>query len=93
MKSVDTYFAETHARSEQACSGIGPALMGGLVGGTVLGALTLSLGFGWLTALAVYSLGGSAVVVLLAVLREPEYRPNVPIVLPLPVPVPVRVLP
>ena len=80
MNSIDTFFAESHARSEQACSGMGPALMGG----TVLGALTLTLGLGWLAALAV---GGSVVPVLLATLREPEFRPSVPLLLP------VRVLP
>ena len=59
MLSMHTSFALPHARREPAAPGIAPALMGGWIGGTILGAMALWFGLGWLAALAAYGLGGA----------------------------------
>ena len=53
---------------------LGPALLGGWIGGSLLGALALWNGLGWLAALAAYSLGGSLLVLAFALLPLLEFR-------------------
>ena len=54
-------------------AGMGPVLMGAWIGGSTLGALALWSGFGWVAALAAYGLGGSLLLVGLAVLPHLEH--------------------
>ena len=69
MLSIHTAFPAPQVRRERAiAAGIGPALIGAWFGGIVLGALVLWSGLGWLAAMAAYSLGGSALLVLFAML-------------------------
>ncbi len=82
MLSMHTSFALPHARREPAAPGIAPALMGGWIGGTILGAMALWFGLGWLAALATYGLGGATLLVVLAVLPELDLRPNIPVMRP-----------
>ena len=53
---------------------LGPALLGGWIGGSLLGALALWNGLGWLAALAAYSLGGSLLVLPSPLLPLLEFR-------------------
>ena len=69
-------------RGAERVAGIGPALIGGWIGGTVLGALALWSGLGWLAALAAYGFGGSALLVLFAALPALEPRVHVPALRP-----------
>ena len=62
------------ARREDRGAGLGPALLGGWIGGGLLGALALWNGLGWLAALAAYSLGGSLLVLAFALLPLVEFR-------------------
>ena len=70
------------ARREERGAELGPALFGGWIGGSVLGALALWNGLGWLAALAAYSLGGSLLVLSFAVLPLLEFRLLQPVLHP-----------
>ena len=62
--------------------GLGPALLGGWIGGSLLGALALWNGLGWLAALAAYSLGGALLVLAFALLPLVEFRLPQPVLRP-----------
>jgi len=65
---------EGKARSEGRGYGPGPAVLAGWIGGTLLSALALWNGLGWLAALAAYSLGGGLLALVFALLPLIEIR-------------------
>ena len=68
-------------RREGTGCGLGSVLLGGAIGG-LLGVLALWNGLGWVTAVAVYSLGGSLFVLAFALLPLPDIRPPQPALRP-----------
>ncbi len=68
MHSTNSAFAAQREKRTPEAAGIGPALIGGWVGGTVLATLALFCGLGWLAAIAGYSIGGALLVFAFAVL-------------------------
>ena len=76
-----THLALSVRRVGTEC-GLGPALLSGWIGGSLLGALTLANGLGWLAALAAYSLGGGLLVLAFALLPLAEIRLHQPVLRP-----------
>lgn len=79
------------ARDEGRGQGIGPALFGGWAGGVALGLLALAGGLGWGAAFAAYCLGGTLVLMALALLPLAEVRLSPVGMRPLPRPAYARV--
>lgn len=59
-------------------SGLGPALVGGWIGGTLLAAAAFHAGLGWLAVLAAYGFGGAILIAAFAVVPHIEFNLNVP---------------
>lgn len=77
MIPFDGSLARTAGASEGG-GGLGPALLGGWVGGTLLAAAAFHAGLGWLAVLAAYGFGGAILIAAFAVLPHIEVSLHVP---------------